>query len=59
MKVGEAKSGVHKLAFEEKVKFKVAEFGGQEVEMKLKNSGDMDCKMEMNFPKVSCINFFI
>lgn len=57
MKVGEAKSGVHKLAFEEKVKFKVAEFGGQEVEMKLKNSGDMDCKMEMNFPKVSFINF--
>jgi hypothetical protein len=51
LKVGEAKSGVHKVAFEEKMKYKIAEFGGQEGEAKFKSSGDVDYKIEMNFPK--------
>ena len=58
MKVGEAKSGVHKVAFEEKMKYKIAEFGGQEGEAKFKSSGDVDYKIEMNFPKVSFTNFY-
>jgi len=51
LKVGEAKSGAHKVAFEEKMKCKVSEFGGWETECKFKSSGDVDYKMEMNFPK--------
>jgi len=51
LKVGEAKSGVHKVAFEEKMKVKMSEFGGIESEAKCKSSGDLDYKMEFNFPK--------
>ena len=45
------------MAFEEKMKYKIAEFGGQEGEAKFKSSGDVDYKIEMNFPKVSFTNF--
>lgn len=51
VKVGEAKSGSHKLAVEEKFKWKMTEFGGWEGEAKVKSSGDLDYKHEWNFPK--------
>lgn len=59
LKVGEAKSGVHKVAFEEKMKYKMSEFGGHEGECKFKSSGDLDYKLEMNFPKVSIYDFLM
>ena len=57
MKVGESKAGSHKVALEEKMKYKMTEFGGLEGECKVKSSGDIDYKYEMNWPKVSLNNF--
>jgi|DEB0MinimDraft_12_1074336.scaffolds.fasta_scaffold06633_6 hypothetical protein len=47
-KVGEEKDGKHKLAAEEKLKFKHPECGGMEWEVKLKNDGSCSWELENN-----------
>lgn len=47
------------MAVEEKFKWKMTEFGGWEGEAKVKSSGDLDYKHEMNFPKVSISKILI
>lgn len=52
-KVGELKDGKHKLALEEKLKFKLSEAGGWEYEVKAKNNGDVAYEVESNALRVS------
>jgi len=52
-KVAEAKDGKHKLAAEDKMKFKMSELGGIETEVKVKNNGSMSYEFESNCLQVS------
>ena len=56
-KVAEVKDGKHKLAAEEKMKLKMTELGGLEMEVKVKNSGAMSYEFESNCLQVSLISF--
>ena len=53
MKVGNPKNGESKVAVEEKVKAKLTEMGGMEIECKVKNSGDLSYEYESNCLQVS------
>lgn len=59
LKVGEAGSdGSHKVSAEEKVKIKMSEWGGNEVECKIKNNGTVSYQWENNSLQVSHQNMF-
>lgn len=53
VKVGDAKEGASKLAVEEKLKLKMKEAGGIQLESKIKNSGDVTYELESDCLKVS------
>ncbi len=56
-KVGELKDGKHKLALEEKLKFKMTEMGGWEYEVKAKNNGEAAQEIESNGIRVSNVSY--